>query len=222
MLDNQILSYLKDQFEVKTEDSVDAEGVGDYLPDELDDLGGNGAGDDILRAKIKIGKMRIVKDRPTTMGTEGEKAEGKEVEGDVRNRTVNPNPDPAPIPKPVIPDEDGKQGAKQGTGSKNIIVPVMQAQRAFPISESQGLYKIVLKPADSYGKLYISCSAIGEDGTVEKLAIESIKKDGASVPFKGNEAGPVSVEKDMPVEFYARFSNKEKMTLSLSLREDSK
>lgn len=222
LLDNQILSYLKDQFEVKTEDSVDAEGVGDYLPDELDDLGGNGAGDDILRAKIKIGKMRIVKDRPTVMGTEGEKSEGKEVEGDVHNRTVNPNPGPAPIPKPVIPDEDGKEGAKQGTGSKNIVVPVMQAQRAFPVNGAQGLYKIVLKPADSYGKLYISCSAIGEDGTVEKLTIDSIKKDGANVPFKGNEAGPVSVEKDMPVEFFVRFNNKEKMTLSLSMREDNK
>ena len=222
-MEGTILTLLKNQFEVKTEDSVDAEGVGDYLPDDLDDLGGTGSGDDILRAKIKIGKMKVRRDRPATMGTEGVKSEGKEVEGDVHNHNVNPDPDPVPVPKPVIPDEDeDKSGAKAGAGSKVLTVPVMQAQRAFPISEAQGLYKIVLKPADTYEKLYVACSAIGEDGTVEKLTVESFKKDGKDIAHKGNEAGPIMVEKGIPISFFVRFSNKEKMTLSLSLREDNR
>ena len=220
LLDEQILALLKNQFEVKSEDSIDAEGVGDYLPDDLDDLGGSGSGDDVLRPKIKIGKMKIAKDRPGTMNTEGIKSEGKEVDGDVHNHERHPYPEPVPVPKPVIPDDDGTEGVKKGMGSKNITVPVMQAQRAFQISEAEGLYKIVLKPAETYERLFITCSVIGEDGTVDKLLIESFKRDGKEVSHKGNEAGPIRVEKEIPTSFYVRFSNKEKMTLSLALRED--
>ncbi len=220
-IDECVLTLLKSQFEVSAGDSTDAEGVGEYLPDSLDELGVGGTGDDILHAKIKIGKVHVVKDKPTTMNTEGQKAEGHGVEGDIHNHKVNPNPLVDKVTNPVIADEDGTAGAAEGKGTKNMTVPVMLSQRAFPVSANQGLYKIILNPAETYEKLYISCAAIGEDGSFDKLKPEAFKLNGNSVAIKENEAGPVRLEKNVPVEFFVRFFNREKMTLSISLREEN-
>lgn len=220
-IDECVLTLLKSQFEVAAGDSSDAEGVGEYLPDSVDELGVGGTGDDILHAKIKIGKVRVVKDRPSTMNTEGQKTEGVSVEGDIHNHEVNPNPVPGVEPKPVTPDEEGSSGAAEGKGTKNLTVPVMLSQRAFPVSVNQGLYKIILNPSETYEKLFVTCSAIGEDGTVDKLEPESFKMNGNSVSVRKGEAGPVRLDKNVPVEFFVRFPNREKMTLSISLREEN-
>ena len=97
--------------------------------------------------------------------------------------------------------------------------PNLIAQRAFPISSSQGLYKIVIKPAESYKNLYIECFAVGEDGRSDLLELESFTFDSNAVNFSGGKAGPVKVEADTPAVFFARFKNREKMKLSLHLTE---
>ena len=225
-IDEFVLQLLKNQFEVVTEDTVDAAGVGEYIPDDIDGLGGQSEGDDILRVKIKIGK---IKTNPTIEGRTTQVAiqeEGTEEEGDVHNHERNPHPVPRPHPpKPVFPDPDNPdphQGAAKGKGTKTINTPYLTAQRAFPISSSQGLYKIVIKPAESYKNLYIECFAVGEDGRSDSLVLESFTYNGKSVSLSGSKAGPMSVEAETPAVFFARFTNKEKMKLSLQLTEENK
>ena len=134
-------------------------------------------------------------------------------------------PKPPRPPKPVIPDPDDPnphQGATTGAGTKTVSTPNLTAQRAFPISSSQGLYKIVIKPSESYDNLFIECFAVGEDGRSDALNLESFTYNGTSVSFAGGKAGPVKVEADAPAIFFARFKNKEKMKLSLHLTEVAK
>ncbi len=220
-IDSLVLEALKNQFEVKTDDSTDAEGVGDYLPDDIDGIGGAGTGDDALRVKIKIGKISAIKDKSETVTVDGKKARGIPVEGEVHNHEVNPDPNPGPHPpKPVIPDDTAEyEGVQRKAGRKEITFPVMRAQRVFPVNASQGLYKIVMLPEDTYEKLYVSCYAIGEDGGTDFVKVESVKKDGIAVRISNNGFGPVRVEKNTPSTFFVRFSVKEKMTINLVMKE---
>lgn len=218
-----VLSLLKSQFEVVTEKTVDAAGVGDYIPDDLDGMGGQSEGDDILKVKIKIGKIRTNKTPQGTTTQVAVQEEGSEEPGEVRNRTRHPNPTPKPKPPvPVDPnpdDPDPKPGATPGKGLKTVITPNLTAQRAFPISSSQGLYKIVIKPAEDYNNMFVECFVVGEDGRSDALEMEAFTHDGKSVHISGGKAGPVQVKAAIPAVFFATFQRKEKMKLSLHLTE---
>ena len=226
-IDGFVLDLLKAQFEVVTENTVDAAGVGEYIPDDIDGLGGQSEGDDILKVKVKIGK---IKTNRTQLGITSQVAvqeEGTEKEGDVHNFTRNPNPMPPKPrpPKPVIPDPDDpnpQPGATPGSGVKTVKTPNLTAQRAFPISSSQGLYKIVIKPTETYENLYIECFAVGEDGRSDALEMESFTYNGKSINISGGKAGPMSVEADTAAMFFVKFVKKEKMKLSLHLTEVDK
>lgn len=218
-----VLSLLKSQFEVVTEKTVDAAGVGEYIPDDLDGMGGQSEGDDILKVKIKIGKIRTNKTPQGTTTQVAVQEEGTEEPGEVRNHTRHPNPTPKPKPPvPVDPnpdDPDPKPGATPGKGVKTVITPNLTAQRAFPISSSQGLYKIVIKPAEDYNNMFVECFVVGEDGRSDPLEMETFTHDGKSVRVSGGKAGPVQVKADTPAVFFATFQRKEKMKLSLHLTE---
>ena len=220
-IDELVLNRLKEQFEVKTEDSIDAEGVGDYLPDDVDGMGGAGTGDDALRVKIKIGKITAVKEKRESMAVDGKKEKGTPIDGEVHNREKNPDPQPGPhTPKPVIPDDEfDYEGVKKESGKKDITLPTMLAQRVFPVNVSKGLYKIVLVPENTSEKVYISCYAVGEDGRVDYANVESVTREGINIKINKGNFGPVQVEKGVPATFYVRFAAKEKMTLNLVVQE---
>ena len=220
-IDELVLTYLKDQFEVVTGDSIDAEGVGEYLPDEVDELGDGGIGDDILRPKIKIGKVRVIKPIKAVEESEGEKSTGNKIDGEVHNDDNNPQPDVDVVPKPIEPDEEGEhEGSKPGKGPKHVRIPVMRTQRAFPISVDQGIYKIFLTPSETYENFFFSCKAIGEDGRTDSLEIEKVKLEGKEVKVRKSEAGPVKLVSGKMYEIVVVFKNKEKMTLEITMREE--
>lgn len=221
-IDNSVLDLLKKQFEIVTEDTIDAVGVGEYIPDDLDELGGAAEGDDILKAKIKIGKIKTVETKPGTISVAAVKTEGVEKQGDIHNDNINPVPQPPkPLPpRPVIPDDDNAtEGATPGNGSKTMIVPNLSAQRAFPINASMGLYKIVIKPTETYENLYLSCSALGEDGRSDPLNMETFTYDGKAVKISDGKAGPISTMANIPAVFFVKFTSKEKMVLNLHIME---
>lgn len=223
-IDDSVLNLLKQQFEIVTEDSVDAAGVGEYLSDDIDELGGASEGDDILKPKIKIGKVKTSTAKSGTMTIPGKKDEGAVSPGDVHNKTNNPTPPPEKrIPKVVNPkDVDGEQeeGVSKGSGTKTVIIPNLSAQRAYPINTSLGIYKIVIKPLETYENIYISCSAVGEDGTSDNLNIETFKYEGTKINVKNDKAGPVKIIADMPSVFYVTFVSHEKMVLNLQITEE--
>lgn len=226
-IDESILDLLKKQFEVVTEDTVDAAGVGEYIPDDVDGLGGASEGDDILKAKIKIGKIKTVETKPGTITVTGVKEEGAPEKGSVHNTERNPNPMP-PKPRPRVVDPENlegeqKEGAKTGKGTKTVTLPNLSAQRAFPINSSIGLYKIVIKPTETYKNLYVSCSALGEDSKADVLEMETFTYNGSQVTINdGNRAGPIRIEADTVATFFVRFKSKEKMVLNLHITEVSK
>lgn len=225
-IDDFVLQSLKEQYEVITEDTIDAAGVGDYIPDESGGHSGQSESDDILRVKIKIGKVKTNPTRDGITTQIGIQENGTEQKGDVHNRERNPNPILGPSPsKPVTPDPENQnpqKGATPGKGTKLVKTPNLTAQRAFPISSSQGLYKIVIKSSENYSNLFLECFAMGEDGNSDSLELESFTYNNENISFVGGKAGPMRIEANTPAVFFARFTNKEKMKLSLHLTEESK
>lgn len=223
-IENTVLNLLKGQFEVVTENRVDAAGVGEYIPDDIDGLGGQSEGTDILKVKIKLGKIRT---NPSKQGTTTQVAvqeEGSPESGDVRNHEKNPDPRPPRPhpPKPVTPNPDDPTphtGATPGKGTKTVNTPNLSAQRAFPVSSTQGLYKIVIKPTETYNNLFVECFAVGEDGRSDPLEMETFTYNGQSISIVEGKAGPMKVEADTPAIFFVRFTVKEKMKLNLRLTE---
>lgn len=225
-IDDTVLAFLKSQFEVVTEDTVDAAGVGEYIPDETDALGGQADGDDILKVKIKIGKVKTTHIRLGSITQVGVKEEGTEEEGDIHNHRVNPNPPPVPHPpRPVFPNPDDpnpRQGATPGIGAKTVCTPNLSAQRAYPISSAQGLYRIVIVPTQNYDNFFVECHAVGEDGKSDPLELETFTYNSKAVKIAGCVAGPIQVAANTPAIFFAKFTRKEKMKLSLHLTEEVK
>ena len=223
-IDDFVLHLLKQQFEAVTEDSVDAAGVGEYLSDDVDEFGGASEGDDILKPKIKIGKVKISATKSSKMTIPGKKDEGTVSPGDVRNKTTNPTPPPdEQTPKVVNPKEAGgeqDEGVTKGAGTKTVTIPNLSAQRAYPVNSSIGLYKIVVKPIETYENIFISCSAIGEDGTSDRLAIETFKHEGTNVNIKDDRAGPLKIIANTPSVFFVTFVTREKMVLNLQITEE--
>ncbi len=98
-------------------------------------------------------------------------------------------------------------------------MPNLSKQRAFPINPEQGLYKIVIEPAETYNNLYVTCSARGEDGRSDALKMESFTYNGSRVTLNDNKAGPIKVEANNPATFFVMFDRKEKMVLNLEMEE---
>lgn len=224
LIESSVLNFLKEQFEVVTEDTVDAAGVGEYLPDDIDGLGGQSEGDDILKTKVKIGKVKTNRTVPGVTTQTAQQDEGAAQTGDVHNHEKNPNPlPPRPKPpKPVIDDPNDpniQTGARAGDGTKTVRTPYLSAQRAFPVNSSQGIYKVVIQPQEDCENLFIEFYAVGEDGKSDPLEMLSFKYNGTTIGIRDGKAGPISVQAETPAVFYATFKNKEKMKLSLHLTE---
>ncbi|MBD5144760.1 MAG: hypothetical protein HDT21_02410 [Ruminococcus sp.] len=222
-INNYIFQLLKSRFETIAEDVVDAAGVGEYFPDEAVGESEKGKGDDILKAKIKIGKIQ---DNHIAQGitiNPAAKSKGTESNGKVNNKTRSPKPmPPKPPTKPVTPIPDAPNpclGANSQRGTKVVSVENILAQRAFPINAAQGLYKIVIKTAEAHNDLFVECSAVGEDGNGDSLDIESFTYNSKAVSVKDGKVGALSINADMLAEFFVTFARKEKMMLKLHLTE---
>lgn len=222
-INDYVLRLLRSQFESITEDVVDAAGVGDYLPDEVAGGSKEDKGDDILRAKIKIGKIQDNHIAQAITTSQAAKSKGIEGNGKVNNKTKIPKPmPPKPPTKPVTPFFDTpnpRPGVSPQKGTKVISVENILLQRAFPINAAQGLYKIVIKTAEAHSALFVECSAVGEDGNDDSLDIKSFTYNSKAVRIKDGKAGAISINANTPAEFFVTFARKEKMMLKLRLTE---
>lgn len=221
----KVFNLLKSQFEVDIKKTVDPEGVGKFLPDEADGMEDQTEGSDILKPKIKIGKIRTdVIPQGKTMRN-AIRGEGTENPGEVRNKTRRPNPTrkKPPIPVDIDPDNPNPQsGATPGKGSKIVITPSYSALRAVPVKSERGLYRIVIKPNEDYNNLFVECFAEGEDGRPDPLEMTSFTNDGTSVRVSEGKAGPVKVKANTPAILFATFRRHEKMKLRLRLTAEVK
>lgn len=219
-LKRKIKESLKSICETLVEETMDAVGAADYLPDSID-RASQGGGDDILRPLIKIGKAKKVNTREERETISGKNGDGEKVAGDGGNRRRHPDPiDPPEPPDVVKPVEGGAiSGIKPGRGEKLIRRKMCGTIRAFPLTASAGIYRIKILPKESTDNAYVECSVFGENGRSDHLPVVKAMLDGStlSVNAAGN-VGPFSVISGEPKELIVTFEEKERLALGVELR----
>lgn len=239
-LNSELARIIKEQYEIPAGDQDDAVGVSEYLPDiEEGAISEQSVGTDILKVKVKIGKAKVKKSKPNEEYVPGVNAMGDPISGEtggkggrIGPRPVGPEPYPGPGPGPVpgpnpgngpdsvvVPGKKGVSGATEGHGDRVISKKELQQRRIYPVSEKNGLYRIIIKSAKDYEKLYVKCAAVGEGGDMDYLKIVKFMYKGKSVSVNNGKAGPITLVKGEVAEFMVTFEEKEKMGLNLFLFE---
>lgn len=219
-----VLSVLKSQFEAIKEDRIDSD-MGDWLPDEVDDLpieGNEIKGEDKLKVNQKIAGSAPV--QPPIINREQAKKDigDKTDTGDTHNKTDNPHPGPDNPPQPIDPNDDGEtKGIGKGKGKKSIHYPNIKGQRIVPLDVKSGLYRVKLKTEKSYDNLYISFSSVGEDRKKEELTLNYYKVNNRKFACDTTaKIGPVKINADEFIEIIVAFEQKEKILIDMTVTEE--
>lgn len=221
-INDQLLGLLKAQFEVGSKSSMDATGVGEYLPDSSEDGEEAVKGSDALRVRIKIGqvKKQKVKEAPDPFTEQGKKDEGEIFPGDVHNQTKHPNPSvdmSTPVVTPGGTGGAGTEGVASGAGAKTVTTPSLLRKRAFMLSSAEGLYKCIVESKNDCKQAFISFSSLGEDGRGKRLELSKATCNGCAIPIRDSTAGPISLEAGKPTVCFATFARKEKMMIDVQV-----
>lgn len=219
-LKREIKAHLKETCESVIDDTVDAIGAADYLPDSMDGNPNEGGGSDILRPLIRIGKARRSVPSDPVEKVRGKKSTGKAVPGEVRNHRVHPiGPEPKPEPTTPVADDGEKQGVVPGRGGKTIVRPVDGQRRIFAISAEQGIYRLVIVPGETAERVYASCSVLGENGTNDPIKVKAAMLNGRHIGITPDKTGigPFNVNQDNRITLEVTFEERGSMALAVEL-----
>lgn len=226
-INEKVKKLIDENYKIVADDTVDAD-VGEYLPDEVEDLANKNKqdGNDKLRPVQNFGKPKVV-DFPKDSSSEIAKQDtGEPVETDdpdIRNTEKNPEPYPEPkTPKEVEQDSSGtEEGISKGEGTKTYTTyPALKLQKIFAINPKQGLYKLVLKPIRDCERIFVDFSAFGEGASKDSLVVEKYTVNSRRFDGKGSKIGPVAVSANEGSEIFITFKNKEKMVINMDITEE--
>ena len=195
----------------KSQDS----GEGDYLPDDVDFSENNQQGNDLLRVRQKISKSYTRTKSPgyTQAGSKPEKGDNKKgnVYG-IKKRKKKKN-------KNIVAGPGDRKGSAPSNSGAPLSTVNIIAQKSYLLQEELGLYRIVLKTAESHQKVHLSFYAIGEDNNEDPLIMQGFECDGKFKQVNGKSIGPFSFEKDQFKEISVRFENQERMRINIITSE---
>jgi len=226
----KVRKLIDENYKIITEDTVNADDVGEYLPDELEDLVGKNrqSGEDKLSPVQKVSGEPKTYEFPKDNHNEIAKSTiGDSVndESGARNQTQNPEPYPGPkIPPEVDPSTGGSTGGvSKGEGTKTYTTyPDLKLQKIFAMNPKLGLYKLILKPINYCEKIYVNFSAIGEGLNTDAIAVEKYTINNQRFDGKGSKIGPIVIAADVENEVFITFRNKEKMAINMEITEEVK
>ena len=236
----EVNKYIKDIKE-KVKQLIDAQcktevlmtqdsGLGEYLPDTLDDLTSKKGGTDKLKPLQQIAGNPKKIDANYRFKKMAEKiSKGKERE-ELSDEEYNPphdshggggggssNKDQLPIIDPS--DRESTVGIEKINKSDDVAIPELSLRKIFAINYKQGLYKLLLKSKKECEKTYIEVYAYGEDGSEEKLNIHKCFLDGKPLNCNQSNIGPFKLVAEEKKELYITFDNQEKMVLDTNIWE---
>lgn len=216
-IESDIIRLLREQYETVSESVIDSD-TGEFIPDDSEDVGENAVGDDVLRVKQQLGTIRKKETKPSE-STEAAKKDIGEDEGDVdvNNKKRHPNPKPMPMKPRVEPTEDGEIGITPGRGAKTIPSINILKQKVYPLNYESGLYKAMIIPKGNYSNVIISFSALGEDGSTDKLRIESYTISGTKSKSNDGKIRINHLFENTLSEIAVCFESKEKMVLRMNV-----
>lgn len=204
--------------ECKTEyqDTIDPDGISQFLPLELEDTQQKGASKDSIipdgETAISNIKKRNLKMKSTvspsvnTYGTSNGGAGSNKTTG---GTTHNPGGerDPNGTEKVHVEKNKGKNKVENS--------PKVLYQRSYPITPNYEIYKTIIVLEEDNDKVHISAKAIGDDGKSESLKIKEYTIDSIRKQVVGSSIGPLSLKAGIKYNIYMKLEIKERLLINI-------
>lgn len=198
-------------------EEFDPDGISQFLPDELEDgkqsikknIKNIGSGSKVL----KIVEKKIV---DTNIKTTGKNIKGLVEDGSVNNAVSGAKN--GSITSGVGSGNGNDKVATPEKGTKLINRPVLLKQRIFQSGEERNTYKAVIMLEDNCENVYISVTAIGDDGMQENLKIARYEIKGIVTDVNKEIIGPLRMEGNVMQQVTLKLEHNEKMRLKLNIQ----
>ncbi len=220
LIDNQCKTEV-----LMTQDS----GVGEYLPDDLDDIASRKGGSDKLKPIQQIaGKPKKIDisyrfKRMSEKISKGKEMENElsEEEGPTNGQGGGGSGNSSGNKLPFIEPSNTENTVGVEKTEKNDIIknPEFDIRKIYAINYKQGLYKLLLRSQKDCEKTYIEIFAYGEDGSEEKLTIQKCFLDGKPINCSHTKIGPFYLPANDKKELYITFDYHEKMVINTNIWE---
>lgn len=222
-IEEEVYKLILKQFTNISEESTDAVGISEYLPDEDDGFISKENGNDILRVKVKLGAIRRKIQNDGNGIETGNVKNGERELGHLRLKgSQNKRKSSKENNKTHLTKNPSRSNQATSKTKRTDIIetPELNAQRAYPVNADIGLYKIVIRPTQDYNKLYIRCAACGEDGKQDPLKFNKFVYKSVNVLLteEGFKAGPIAVKANEIANFFVTFAEKGKFQLMIDLK----
>ncbi len=205
-----------EQCKTEYQDTIDPDGISQFLPLELDEISQNGAAKEsnspdnntnISNVKKRTLKMKsIVSQSINTMGVSNGGSGSNKTSG---GTTHNPGgeKDPNGTEKVHVERDKGKNKVENS--------PKVLYQRSYPITPNYEIYKTVIVLEEDNDKVYISVKAIGDDGKSESLKIQEYTLDTVRKQVRGYSLGPLNLKAGVKYEIFMRLEIKERLLINV-------
>lgn len=172
-------------------DEIDPDGISQFLPDEIED-GQKTPTDQANSIEAKQSVQKIIKRKiqTTNINTSGRNIDGVFEEGSVNNAASGAQGGEETLGAGGGTGND--RVGKTDVGTKIINRPAILKQRVY--QSSNGNYHASIMVDDDCDNVYLSISALGDDGRLEEVHVSEYEKDGIVTIVDKSKIGPISLK----------------------------
>lgn len=198
-------------------EDIDPDGISQFLPDEFDDgQKKNNKSSIAVESKTEVQKVMIKNIKTAIVHTAGRTVEGTLEGGSVNNMTSGGEGGEKTSGAGLAGGKD-KVGTS-GNGPKIIDRPALLKQRIYQAASQENKYKAAIMLEDNCTDIYLSVTAIGDDGRTEKLTILEYEMNGEIHSVNSEKIGPLSLKGNTMEHVELTLELKEKMLIKLDVQ----
>lgn len=198
-------------------EDIDPDGMSQFLPDEFDEgQKKNNKSSIAVESIAQVQKVTIKDIKTATIHTTGRIAEGTLEGGSVNNTTSGG--ECGENTSGAGSSGGGDKVGTSGSGPKVIERPALLKQRIYQIASYGNKYRAAIMMEDNCTDIYISVTAIGDDGRTEKLNILEYEMNGEKHSVNGGRIGPLSLKGNTMEHVDITLELKEKMLIKLDVQ----
>lgn len=220
-------------YEIAKDKKLDAEGMEEYFPIDLDETDPNG--EPMETPQSTIAAVRVKKYTPASKTAEYNVASENDPESTMPNPTeepqepvppeppvpvppapIPPNP-PVPVPPPPTPGPKPEPEPPETTTPQDKPNRILRMKRQNSIG-SDGVYTLALQSAEDHERAYIQVILSGEDGNEKPQIIAAREKaTGSDVLIQGDLVGPIHVFASKAVKIEIETAEKASYSLGVNV-----
>ena len=197
-------------------EEIDPDGMSQFLPDEFDDgVKKNEKKSEAVETKVKVEKVSVKNIVNTNVKTAGQSESGVADEGSVNNSSSGGQNGTETSGSGSVGGGD-KVGVPKD-GSKTINRPIILKQRIYQARDNASIYKAAVMLEDNCDNVFMSITALGDDGAQETLKIVEYEINGIKYEANKGKIGPIALKANTMEHIDIKLEFSEKMLLRLDV-----